>query len=171
MPRVGHKPDLGQPNADLSDSPFTLANLQKTDSVMRNGATRKAIELQKMNELELLNLRQEIDLLLPNKILSDLDMEEELMAQYMLAKLLQNNVHQDTNKGTTDKEKGQLLRMATTTLESLIRLQNSVYTSERIKHVESALAAAFEEAPLGVKTKFFNQYEMLIKEDASRKKV
>lgn len=167
---MASEPDLGQPDIDLKTSPFDLKALKATDKALSgNGSTE--IRLKGMTELQLLLMRQEIDLLLPTKFLADLNMEEELMAQYMLAKHLQNNVHQDSEKGVTDKEKGQLLRMATTTLESLIKLQNSTYTSERIKHVEVALALAFDLVPLDVKQVFYDKYQALVSEKGAKKKV
>lgn len=166
---MASNPDLGQPGVDLSRAAFSIDKLRQTEKAMGSSSTN-AIRLAGMKELELLNLRQEIDQLLPTKALSDLDMEEELMAQYMLAKLLQNNVHADTEKGVTDKEKGQLLRMATTTLESLIKLQNATYTSERIKHIEVALAGAFADVDLEIRTKFYAKYEALISEKGAKKK-
>ena len=163
-------PDLGQPGVDLATPALNLAALRKTEKTV-NRADAGVTNLNAMTELQLLNLRQEIDMKLPSKALADLDMEAELVAQYMLAKLLQNNVHQDSEKGVTDKEKGQLLRMATTTLESLIKLQNSTYTSERIKHIEVALAAAFAEVPIEVKQVFYTKYEALVNEENRKKKV
>lgn len=164
------EPDLCQPDVDLKASPFNLKALKQTEKAM-SGNVSTEVRLKSMTELQLLLMRQEIDLLLPTKFLADLNMEEELMAQYMLAKHLQNNVHQDSEKGVTDKEKGQLLRMATTTLESLIKLQNSTYTSERIKHVEVALALAFEETPLEVRQAFYTKYEAMISEKGAKKKI
>lgn len=169
MPRVV-EPDLGQPNVDLTrPPPIDLAALRKTELAM-SASPNKGVTLANMDELSLLNMRQEIDLLLPTKFLADLDMEQELVAQYMLAKLLQNNVQMAVDKGVSDKEKGQLLRMATTTLESLIKLQNATYTSERIKHVEVALAGAFDEIDLEIRNKFFTKYKALISEKSAKKK-
>jgi hypothetical protein len=49
-------------------------------------------------------------------------------------------------------------------LQSLISLQNEVYTTERLKFVEGCIKKAFETVSLDIRTKFFESYEKLLKD-------
>lgn len=144
----------------------TLGDLKALNkAIAAPQGSKKLGELAKLSELELRNLRVEVDNLLPVKALSDINMEFELVAQYKLAQALQNAVANDHEKGVSEKDKGTLLRLATATLESLIKLQGSTYTSERIKYVEVALLSAMEEVPIEVKKQFYEKYSTLLDEN------
>lgn len=152
---------------DIIREKVNIAALREKDAISRQIAAKGIVKhenLLKMSPTELYHLRQEIDALLPAVKLTDMNLEEELVIQYQLAKTLQKSVMENDSKGTPDKEKSQLLKNATATLQSLINLQSTVYTSERLKFVESCMRNAFEGVSLDIRTKFFESYEKLLKD-------
>lgn len=145
-----------------------LPALRLQEEILRETEKKKTYNkhdvLRGLSVNDLLHLRQEIDNLLPALKLTDMNLEEELVIQYQLAKNLQTSVLDNSSKGTPDKEKSQLLKNATSTLQALISLQGSVYTHERLKLVESCMKRAFEGVSLEIRTKFFESYEKLLKD-------
>lgn len=161
--------------SELTETPLptvSLKDLEALNSAMAGaGSNKKSKDLINLSEIELRNLRAQIDGMLPVKTLADMNMEEELVSQYKLAQALQNKVANDTEKGISEKDKGVLLRLATATLEALIKLQGTTYTSERLKYVEIALAFAFDEVPIAIKEQFYTKYATLLEQNVRKEEV
>ena len=116
------------------------------------------VDISKMSLDQLLDLRHQIDERLPAKQLKDLNMEQELVIQYQVMKALQNKILHGGDDGTPTNQKTALLNACTAALQGLIKLQESVYTSERVKFIEAALDAALKGLPKPVVEDFMDRY-------------
>ena len=132
---------------------------QHPDTEQRTKIPKKdvlGVPLNEMSPYELLNLRAEIDGLLPAKSLKDMNLEEELVIQFQTAKAFQGeilNSYEESNK------KAQVLNSCTATLQNLVRVQAEYHTAERLKQIESRLIRALEKVPAEYLKEFFEWYE------------
>lgn len=113
-----------------------------------------------LSEEELLELRAEIDQLLPTKALTDLNMERELVLQLVTVQNLQREVLRD--KSVPANQKAQAANSVAATLASLAKLQTEVYTSERLKKLESALIETLNTLEKPAQESFLASYERAI---------
>lgn len=147
---------------------FDIDALRKAAAQMSSVTVKGKTDLDTLSLVELYSLRQEVDAKLPAKSLMDMNLEEELVLQYQLGKAVQQEVFDDTVFKMPQKDKAQLLKMTTVTLESLIKLQNSVYNSERIKALELALGYAFKGVDKAVIAAFYAKYKETVSETAKK---
>ena len=98
-----------------------------------------------LNQADLLQKRDEIDALLTEISLKDVNLTKELMIQLKKAKLLQGEAGQD--RDTPFNQRAQVQNSLNATMQSLAKLQASVYSSERNKRLELALAKTLKEFP------------------------
>lgn len=116
---------------------------------------------------QLIALRHEIDKLLPATTFSELDVEQELLLQYALAKELMN----DTHAGSVPaNQKAQVLNACSGVLETLSRTQATIFNAERVKAMEAALEKAFQGVSVEIRTAFYDRYEELLRLQVSQKK-
>lgn len=109
-----------------------------------------------MDLRELLTLRAMIDARLPARALKDMNLEEELVVQYMTAKALQTSV---LNGNEEANKKAQTLNACATALQQLIKMQAEYHTAERLKNIETKLIRALERLPREPLVEFFAWYE------------
>lgn len=108
---------------------------------------------------ELLELRSRIDLRLPARSLRDVDIEKELVIQFLTVQGLQTRVLLDDEVAAN--QQAQVVNALTAALSNLSKLQNETYTSERLKRVEMCLVDALKLLPLEAQEEFLHKYEML----------
>ena len=94
---------------------------------------------------ELLTLRNEIDQMLPAAELKDIDLNRELVLQYMQVKSLQSSVMDDD--GTPANQKAQVANSCASTLSQLTKMQAELFDAERLKTVEQILIRTLQKFP------------------------
>lgn len=97
-----------------------------------------------LSQADLLKKRDEIDAELTEITLNSINLTKELLIQFKKAKLLQEDASGDD---TPYNQRAQVQNSLNATMQSLAKLQASVYSSERAKRLEIALAATLKEFP------------------------
>lgn len=118
-----------------------------------------AFGLEHMDVGELLALRAEIDGRLPATALKDMNLEDELVRQFLQVKALQSQV-----MGNDEVPANQLAQVAgqvTSTLQALVKMQDQHQTAERFKEIEGLVIKYMKKLPLEVAEAFLNEYEGL----------
>lgn len=110
-----------------------------------------------LSEVELLELRAEIDQLLPTKALVDLNMERELVIQLIVVQNLQRETLRDNS--VPANQKAQTSNAVAATLATLSKLQTEMYTSERLKKIEQVLIETLQTLPQEAQAAFLDAYE------------
>lgn len=127
---------------------------------IRSGAafplSAKALNIEIMDQSELLRLRGEIDKRLP-ATLQDLDLERELLHQFVRVKELQEVVLDDDRVAAN--QKAQVASAVAATLQQLVKMQTDWNTSERLKEIEGRLIKALVKMPNEYLEDFFEWYE------------
>lgn len=123
---------------------------------------RQQTDLQNLSVDELLSLRSEIDELLPARALGDIDLEHELVVQFLAVKSLQANVLQDDH--TAANQKAQVANAVASTLQQLVKMQSEHYNAERFKRIEALLVKSMKLMPVEAATAFLDGYEELARE-------
>ena len=113
--------------------------------------------LEHLTENQLLELREDIDALLPARLLRDINLEVELVRQLSVAMKLQLETLEDQN--CPANQKSQVLNAAAAAISALGKLQIDLHSSERLKEIESILIECLQELPTDAQEKFFIAYE------------
>lgn len=110
-----------------------------------------------LDEDALLDLRSQIDMRLPTKALSDINLERELVLQLCTVQNLQRDVLQE--EGVPANQKAQTANSVAATLSALSKLQTEVHTSERLKELEQILIETLQTLPTEAAEAFLAAYE------------
>ena len=108
---------------------------------------------------ELRALREAIDRKLPEDNLSQMNLPQELVAQYRLVKRLQDDVI--TDEEIPLNQRSQLAGQVASTLQQLVKMQAEFQNSERFRAIENLLIKSLKLMPLDAATEFVNAYEAL----------
>jgi len=106
---------------------------------------------------ELLEMRAQIDAKLPVKDLKDIDMARELVLQVQALQALQRRVLREEE--TPANQVAAVANALSSALSNLVKMQNDLYTSERLKRVELILIECLDTLPEKAQRKFFEMYE------------
>lgn len=106
---------------------------------------------------DLLEARGLIEARLPPVSLRDVDLERELGLQVLALKELQARVLGDFS--TAANQKAQVANSLSAALANLVKVQDNVYTAERLKKIESLLLDAVQELPAQEMQTFLDEYE------------
>lgn len=98
-----------------------------------------------MSVEELLALRAEIEEALPARHLKDLDLEKELVFQFLQVKTLQADTMSDDEAPAN--QKAQVANACASTLGQLAKAQSEIYSAERMKAVEQILIRTLRRYP------------------------
>lgn len=120
---------------------------------------KKISSLQDYSISELLSLRAEIDARLPASSLQDMNLERELVRQYLKVQELQEESRQD--EGVPYNQQAQVANSVASTLDALVKMQKDIYTSERFKAIENLLIQYIKRMPLELAEQFVAEYEAL----------
>lgn len=120
------------------------------------------INLSGLEPDQLLELRARVDSLLPVRSLKDLDLAQELVLQVQALQALQMRVMNDAGE-TPVNQIAQVANSLSAALSNLIKVQNDVYTSERLKTIESVLIEAVKTLPTEAQESFFGEYEKALR--------
>lgn len=122
-----------------------------------------SVNLENFSLADLLSLRAEIDRRLPAKAMRDMNLERELVLQYQATLELQNRVLGDSE--TPANQKSQVANAVASILQQLIKLQETVHTSERLKNIEARLIEALNLMPKEAQENFLEVYEAILGSD------
>lgn len=111
-----------------------------------------------MNTEELLALRAEVERRLPALSLSDMDLEKELVIQFLKVKGVQETVL-SPGSGTPANQMAQVSNTVAQTLQNLVSMQAKFHTAERLKEIESRLIKTLNKMPDEYTQEFFEWYE------------
>lgn len=115
--------------------------------------------LAEMDEGQLRALRAELDTLIPERSLSGMNLEDELVWQFAAIKQLQDRVMVDD--ATPANQKAQVANAVAGTLQNLIKMQTDYHTAERFKAIEGLMVRAMKRLPLEAAQAFLDEYEAL----------
>lgn len=115
--------------------------------------------LKTMDEDELAELRYALDVVCPQKTLSDVNLETELMSQFAKVKKLQQEVMDDDEVPVN--QRAQVANAVAATLQHLIKMQSEYHTAERFKAIEALMVKAMKGLPVEVAAKFIEDYERI----------
>lgn len=141
----------------IPDLPPYNAGQRYLQPDLRPKISRQGVDLDSYDEDQLLELRAEIDELLPAKRLKDINLEEELVRQLALVQKLQRDVLEDDE--CPANQRAQCAGAVANVLAVLSKLQVEVYSSERLKVIEGILIECVGTLPQGTQEEFFAEYE------------
>lgn len=119
------------------------------------------IDISLYNTTELYALRARIDARLPPTDINELDLEEEVVRQFMQVRDLQAQV---LNGNEEANKKAAVINACTNALQALAKLQVELHTAERFKKIENLLIKHLKLLPVEVAESFMDQYQNLILE-------
>lgn len=114
---------------------------------------------------DLLELRTLIDQKLPARALKDMNVEMEMVLQFMALQALQTRVINDDD--VPANQQAQVANSLSASISTLAKLQNEVYTSERIKRIEGILVDTINTLPDEQRDQFLDEYEAALHAAAS----
>ncbi len=144
-----------------------FADDESTPDFGPNNATKNAfgeghgVDLTRFTIAQLLQLRNDATLALPAADLASIDLNRELVLQMLSIQQLQADVLQDD--GTPANQKAQVANSLLSTLKQLADLQNSIFTSERMKRVENVLVDFIKGLPEDQRRAFIDAYEAALR--------
>jgi hypothetical protein len=118
---------------------------------------QSTIGLDSMPVDQLLELRRQIEALLPVKDIKDLNLSRELVLQVQALQALQQRVLSDSSVAAN--QQAQCANSLSAALVNLVKLQTDVYTSERMKVIESILVDCIKDLPMEAQEEFLERYE------------
>lgn len=125
-----------------------------SDGIDQQPETPKGFE--SYSELELLQAQEQIKLLLPPRLLRDIDLEEEMALQFQIARALQSEM---MNSKEEPQKVATVMNACAAALQNLVKMQSEHYNAERLKEIEMRLIKALEKVPSEYLVSFFAWYE------------
>ena len=122
-------------------------------------APEDGFDLDTMSVDELRELRDEIDRRLPEDKLSQMDLTQELLAQYRLVQRLQSDVLEDSE--VPANQRAQVAGQVASTLQQLVKMQTEFQNAERFRSIENLLVRCLKLMPLHVAETFVAEYEKI----------
>lgn len=135
-----------------------LANIRSGDA-FKGPEAKIFTQLELLDVSELLQLRDRIDARLPATTLSGMNLEEELVRQYLKVQELQAWALEDPD--TPANQRAQVCSTVANTLQHLVRMQTEFHTAERFKAIENLMIKHFKTLPLEVVEAFIKDYEAI----------
>lgn len=117
--------------------------------------------IEPLSEVELMELRHEIDLRI-GLDLGQLNLSEELALQFRQAKTLLNDVQND--KDIPANQRAQVFNAVRNQLSEILKQQESVWSMERLKKIESAVVKACNLMTEEQKAAFMDLYGEYLKD-------
>ena len=114
-----------------------------------------------LSEESMLRVRNMIDQHLKTNI-ADLNLAEELALQYRQGKRLLTDAQ--SSKDSPLNQQAQVFNTVQAQLEKIIKLQQAVYSQERLKRYEVAFMKCSELLPLDARKRFFDLYQDYLNE-------
>ena len=124
------------------------------------------VDLDRFTLQDLLKLRADIDRRLPAQNLRDLNLERELVLQFLASQELQNIVMKDDE--TPANQKAQVANATANILQQLGKLQLEIHNSERLKRIEHVLIECLNNLPKDQQAAFLDVYTEALGADFRR---
>lgn len=137
-----------------------LGDTSKSNFVPLEGSALppNEVDISLYSDTELLALRSRIDSRLPPMQMSALNLEEEVVRQFMTVKALQGEVlssHEESNK------KASVVNACAAALQALAKMQIELHDAERFKKIESLMVKHIRLLPIEVAESFLKAYSEL----------
>ena len=132
-------------------------NIEDVFAKPKDASPKPTSSLASMEVDELLELRRQIEALLPVKDIKDLNLSRELVLQVQALQALQQRVLGDGDAPAN--QQAQVANSLSSALVNLVRVQTEVYTSERLKIIETILVECINTLPMDVQEAFLSRYE------------
>jgi hypothetical protein len=123
-----------------------------------------SVDVSLYNTMELLTLRNKIDARLPPMSMAELNLEEEVVRQFMTVKALQATTLEGNEEGN---KKAAVVNACAAALQQLAKLQIEIHTAERFKKIENLLIKHLKLLPKEAAEAFLSAYAELILEPNS----
>lgn len=146
--------DAGNTQFSSGLKPYSLANAEK----------KGEMDLDSLKVSELLALRDKIDAKLPATSLKDLDVEKEVLLQYVRVRELQEATTVALDVPTN--QRAQVANAVANTLKEIVKMREKVYNSEQFRKMEASLAKALRTLPEEAQKVFYEAYERAAEEMA-----
>jgi site-specific recombinase XerC len=117
-------------------------------------------DLGSMEVDQLLDLRDQIDELLPATNLAEINLAEELVLQFQKVKSMQTRVLTDGK--ISAQQKAAVANSCASALAQLVKMQTELHNAERLKMIEQALIQVMRDQPEAVQMAFFDKYERIL---------
>lgn len=118
------------------------------------------LRIENLTLQQLLTLRNEVEKRLPVKNLREISLERELILQHQASLELQNRCMQSSE--IPANQLAQVSNSTAAVLQQLIRLQETVHTTERLKRIENKLIEALNTLPAETQEAFLLVYEEIL---------
>lgn len=128
-------------------------------SGLKTGPSRAIEVLATLQRDELVTLKEALDQLFPTRSLGEINLEHELIAQFITVKELQQAVM--TDKEVPANQRAQVANSVAATLQQLIKMQSEFHTAERFKAIEAMMIKAIRKLPVEVAEQFLSEYERM----------
>ena len=116
-----------------------------------------SVDLDHYSLQDLLSLKADIERRLPARSIKDINLSRELVLQFMAVQELQNEVLKDDE--TPANQRAQVANSVAAVLGQIAKLQQEIYTSERLKTIEAKLVEALNQLPKDLQVSFLQVYE------------
>ena len=133
--------------------------LAQVQAAMAGEVAQEVDDLDAMTHDQLRALRDEIDRRLPEDKLSQMDLTQELLAQYRLVQRLQSDVLEDSE--VPANQRAQVAGQVASTLQQLVKMQTEFQNAERFRSIENLLVRCLKLMPLHVAETFVAEYEKI----------
>ena len=94
------------------------------------------------------------------KSLGDLNMEQELVAQFNLVRQMQSQVMLDVD--VPANQRAQVANAVASTIKQLVETQERYYSQERFKRIESLLIRTLKTWPVEQAKEFIDEFERIL---------
>lgn len=121
-------------------------------------------EIDNLGVQDLLALKSQIDNKLPAVELSDLNLEKELVAHFLVVKETMSDAME--NDEIPANQKAQLMNSCATLLTQMAKVQTELYNAERIKKIEQAVIETLKKTDGDVIATFLGIYEELLEKES-----
>lgn len=125
---------------------------------LHEGQNGSEIDLDSMEQADLLHLRAQIEARLKNLTLEDVNLVKETLIQLQLARQLQADANKK-DSATPMNQRAQVQNSLSNIITTLAKVQMELYTSERIKRIQSVVVKVMKRQSEEVQKAFFDNLE------------
>ncbi len=136
-----------------------MINREKLASIqtMMRGGESPAEKLMSMGEDELRDLRDAINVLLPEDTVANIDLQEELVGQYRKSRKLYDDVLTDPE--VQANQKAQLANSLVAILAQMKKMQDDLMRDRTMQAIEAVLIDSIKTLPQEVRDTFYEECE------------
>lgn len=117
------------------------------------------VDVSLYSQTELLILRNKIDARLPPMQMASMNLEEEVVLQFMTVKALQADTLAGNNESN---QKAAVVNACASALKALVNMQVEIHTAERFKKIENLMVRYIKRLPKDTAEQFLKDYSNLV---------